>query len=155
MFRHTVKYTDFNDKAREETFEFNLTKEEIMSMELGVDGGFSELLKRMSELQNIPKLLEYFKQFVLKAYGERSGDGRSFIKVRDGKKLAEDFVQTAAFSEMFIDLFSDSKKAAKFMNGLVPQDLRDEVIKAQMQDDNETAPDIDGASLISIGDRKG
>jgi hypothetical protein len=155
MLRHTVKYTDFNEREREEIFEFNLTKEEIMSMELGIDGGFSELLNRMKETKNMPKMLEYFKHIILAAYGERSLDGRSFIKIRDGKKLAEEFVQTAAFSELFIDLFGDAKKSAKFMNGLIPQDLRDAVMKAQMQDDNETNPDIDGANLVSIGDHKG
>ena len=61
-----------------------------------------------------------FKDLVLKAYGVKSDDGRRFIK---SKELSEEFAQTEAYSQIFMELATDADAAAKFVNGIIPADL--------------------------------
>lgn len=131
MLRRPIKYTDFNGNEREEDFYFNLTKAEIMEMELGVDGGLSEVLRKMVNTQDVKNIVKYFKSIVLQAYGEKSNDGKRFIKIDNGIRLAEVFVETEAYSNLFIELLGDPDKMADFINSLVPADLA-EKSQAQM-----------------------
>jgi hypothetical protein len=131
MLRRPIKYTDFNGNERTEDFYFNLTKAEIMEMELGVDGGLSEVLRKMVNTQDVKNIVKYFKTIVLQAYGEKSNDGKRFIKIDGGVRLAEIFVETEAYSNLFIELLGDPDKMADFINSLVPADLAEK--KAEMQ----------------------
>lgn len=124
MITKTIKYTDFNGVEREEKFLFNLTKAELMEMELGTTGGLAETIQKIIDTQNIPEIQEYFKKIILKAYGEKSDDGKRFIKIdRDGHPLSIDFSQSAAFSELYMELATDAKAAEEFIKGVVPSDI--------------------------------
>ena len=126
MFTKTIKYTDYNGVEREEKFLFNLSKAELTEMELGTTGGFSETIKKIIETQDTPSIIKIFKDLILKSYGEKSADGKRFIKIDDnGKPLANAFSQTEAYSPLFMELATDDKKAAEFVNGLIPADLKD------------------------------
>jgi hypothetical protein len=119
MLQKKIAYTDFNGVEREETFSFNLTKAEIMEMEMSTTGGLSEMINKIIEAQDTPALITLFKDLVLKAYGEKSADGKRFIK---SKELSEAFSQTEAYSELFMELATDADAAAKFVNGIIPAD---------------------------------
>lgn len=119
MLKKTIKYTDYNGVEREETFWFNLSKAEIMEMELGTSGGFAEYITRIVESQEAPEILKTFKEIILKAYGRKSDDGKRFEK---STKLSTEFSQTEAYSELFMELATDDKAAADFINGIVPND---------------------------------
>ena len=121
MFKKTIKYTDFNDVEREEDFYFNLTKSELTEMQLSVDGGLQAWLEKIVKTDNRPELIKAFKNIILKSYGEKSDDGKRFIK---SKELSEAFEQTAAYDELFIELLSDEAKAGEFINALVPKNLQ-------------------------------
>lgn len=118
MIKRTIKYVDYKGTEREEDFYFNLTKPEIMEMELTTKGGMSEYLDKIIKAQNREELIKWFKIIILKAYGEKSDDGRRFIK---SKELSEAFSQTEAFVELYMELVTDDKKAAEFINGIVPK----------------------------------
>lgn len=120
MLKKTIEYTDYNDVKRKEDFYFNLTKAEIMEMELSTTGGLAEMIQKIIDTQDTPQIIKLFKDLVLKAYGEKSADGKRFIKnddIRDG------FAQTEAYSELFMELATDANAAASFVNGIVPKDL--------------------------------
>lgn len=117
MIKRTIKYTDYKGVEREEDFYFNLSKPEIMEMELTTKGGMSEYLDKIIKAQNREELIKWFKVIILKAYGEKSDDGRRFIK---SPELSEAFSQTEAFVELYMELVTDDKKAAEFVNGIVP-----------------------------------
>jgi hypothetical protein len=120
MLKKTIEYTDYNDVKRKEDFYFNLTKAEIMEMELSTTGGLAEMIQKIIDTQDTPQIIKIFKELVLKAYGEKSADGKRFIKndeIRDG------FAQTEAYSELFMELATDANAAAAFVNGIVPKDL--------------------------------
>lgn len=124
MITETIKYTDYNGVEREEKFLFNLSKAELMEMEMGTTGGLTEMIQKIIEMQDAPSIIKIFKELILKAYGEKSADGKRFIKVNDqGVPLSIGFSQTEAYSQLFMKLATDADAAAKFVRGIVPGDL--------------------------------
>lgn len=120
MLKKTVTYVDYNGVERTEDFYFNLSKAEVTEMELSVEGGFSKMLEEIVKSNDNVRIVELFKQMVLKAYGEKSADGKRFVK---SKEIAEAFSQTEAYSEIFMELALDEKAAAAFVNGIMPANL--------------------------------
>lgn len=127
MLKKTIKYTDYNGVERTEDFWFNLSKAEIMEMELSTIGGLAESIQKIVKEQDAPAIIKIFKDLILKAYGEKSPDGKRFIKSYD---LSLAFSQSEAYSNLFMELATDADAAAKFVNGIVPADAA-EAAKAQ------------------------
>lgn len=119
MLKKTIEFVDYNGVERKEDFYFNLTKAEIMEMEMTTEGGLAEMIEKIVATQNTPAIIKIFKQLILKAYGEKSPDGKRFIK---SEELSNAFEQTEAYSELFMELATDADAAAKFVNGIVPKD---------------------------------
>lgn len=126
MLKKTITYTDYNGVERTEDFYFNLTKAELMEMEMGTSGGFAEMVQRIVAAKDAPTIIAVFKEMILKAYGQKSPDGRRFIK---SKELSEEFSQTEAYSILYMELATDDKAAAKFVNGVMPGELVQEAHK--------------------------
>lgn len=125
MLTKKIKYTDYNGTEREETFCFNLTKAELMEMEMSTSGGLAEMIQNIVQTQDAPAIIKVFKDLVLKAYGEKSPDGKRFMKVNDaGVPLSIGFSQTEAYSQLFMELATDADKAAEFINRIVPKDMQ-------------------------------
>lgn len=118
MIKRTIKYTDYKGNEREEDFYFNFSQPELMEMELTTKGGMSEYLEKIIKAQDREELIKWFKVIVLKAYGEKSEDGRRFIK---SPELSEAFSQTEAFVQLYMELATDDEKAAEFVNGITPK----------------------------------
>ena len=119
-----IKYTDFNGAEREEEFMFNLTEAEITEMELTTEGGLSDSIKKIISAQDTPEIIKTFKMLLLKSYGEKSADGRRFIK---SEELTEAFTQTNAYSQLFMELATDDKAGVAFINGIIPDSMRERV----------------------------
>lgn len=117
MLKETIKYFDFDGNERTENFYFNLTKAECMEMELGTVGGMQQFIEKIIEERDNKRIVELFKEIILKAYGEKSADGKHFYK---SKEISDAFASTEAYSELFMKLATDSDAAAKFINGVVP-----------------------------------
>lgn len=117
MLKKTFTYTDYNGVERTEDHYFNLSKAELMEMELSTTGGLAEMINKIVAAQDAPAIVKMFKELVLKAYGQKSADGRRFIK---SKELADEFSQTEAYSQLFMELATDADAAARFVNGIVP-----------------------------------
>ena len=117
MLKKTFTYVDYNGVERTEDHYFNLSKAELMEMELSTTGGLAEMINKIVAAQDAPAIVKVFKDLVLKAYGQKSADGRRFIK---SKELSDEFAQTEAYSQLFMELATDADAAAKFVNGIVP-----------------------------------
>jgi hypothetical protein len=117
MLKKVITYTDFDGNERTETFYFNLTKAEAMEMELSIDGGLVKLIEKIVEANNLKEIIGLFKEIILKSYGEKSSDGKRFIK---SQEVRDAFSQTEAYSELFMELATNSDSAAAFVNGIVP-----------------------------------
>ena len=127
MLKETIKYTDYNGVERTEDFWFHLSKAELMEWEMGTTGGLTEMIKRIVDAQDAPAIIKIFKELVLKAYGQKSPDGKRFIK---SEELATEFSQTEAYSQLFMDLATDADKAAAFVNGIMPSDIAEKAALA-------------------------
>ena len=127
MLKKTITYTDYNGSEFTEDFYFNLSKAEIMEMEMGTAGGLAEMITKIVAAQDAPAIVKVFKDLILRAYGEKSADGKRFIK---SNELSTAFSQTEAYSQLFMELATDAEAAAAFVNGIIPADMAKEAAAA-------------------------
>ncbi len=120
MLKETIKYTDYNGTEREEDFYFNLSRAELIDLEYTTPGGLKELLEKIIKEKDTVKIYQMFKDVVMLAYGEKSDDGKHFIK---SKEISAAFTQTEAFSELMMKFIKDADFAAKFVNGIIPNNI--------------------------------
>lgn len=118
MLKKTITYTDYDGLKRTEEFRFNLTKAELVDMELTTAGTFSETMKRIIAEKDIIRIAKLFKELLLKSYGVKSDDGKRFVK---SQELSEAFSQTEAYSDLYIELLSNPEEAAKFFAEVAPK----------------------------------
>lgn len=124
MLKRTISYTDFDDNPREDVFYFNITEAELIELESSYSDGFAATMQRIIATDDNMKLVQEFKKIVLLAYGERSEDGKRFMK---SDEIARDFSQHAAYSAIFMELATDADKAGAFINGIMPKSLVEKV----------------------------
>lgn len=120
MYKKTINYTDYDGNKRTEDAYFNLNKAELIELNFTEDGGLDKVIQKIISEQDQVKILKIFKDIILMSYGEKSLDGKRFIK---NQELRDAFVQTEAYSELFMELISDEEKAADFLKKIIPSDL--------------------------------
>lgn len=120
MIKKTITYSDYNGVERTEDFYFNMTKAEVTEMELSVNGGLSTMLENIIKSKDNKQIISMFKDIIFKAYGEKSIDGKRFMK---SEELSKAFSETEAYSELFMELAMNEKLAAEFINGILPNNL--------------------------------
>ena len=120
MLKKTMTYTDYDGNERTEDFYFNLSKAELTEIEMSHDGGLSKMIEKIVAERDAKRIIEVFKDLILKSYGQKSLDGKRFIK---SQELKDEFSQTEAYSDLFMQLASDAEKAAEFVNGIVPANM--------------------------------
>jgi hypothetical protein len=129
MLKKTILYEGFDGINYSEDFYFNLTKAELVELEVSVSGGLSELLKQIAESENDgQKIIDHFKKIILMSVGKKSNDGKRFIK---NDTIREEFEQSNAYSELFIELATSAEEAGKFIRGIVPADLVSDMDKSE------------------------
>lgn len=122
MLKQTITYTDFNGNERTEDFYFNFTKIELLEMEAnsGSDRSYSDMLLSLIEEKDMMKIALTMKTLLLAAYGEKSEDGKRFVKTQE---LREAFESSPAFDELYFEIATNADKAAEFVNGVIPKNL--------------------------------
>lgn len=124
MLKKQITFTTCDGEQRTDTFYFNLSKAELIKMQFSASGGLKEMMEKAVKEADNGKLIEVFEELIRRSYGVKSGDNLSFIKSKD---LAEAFMQTDAYSELFMELVTDENAAAAFINGVIPPSLAAEV----------------------------
>ena len=122
MIAKKIAYTDWDGNPREETWYFNLSDAEIAEWELSETGGLSKMIERIAETQDVPKLVDLYKQVILKTVGKKDADGRRF---RKSEEITKEFTETGAYPELYMELITKEGAGAAFINGLVSDKLRD------------------------------
>lgn len=123
MLKKSITYQTWDGVEVTEDFYFHLTKAELVEMELSHKGGLGESLKKIIASEDGAEIIKEFKNILLKSYGQKSDDGRRFIK---NQQLRDEFESTEAYSVLFMELVTDADAAAAFVNGVIPQDLAGE-----------------------------
>ena len=126
MLKKTMTYTDYDGVERTQDFYFNLSKAEILEMQLSSDGGYDKLLERIVKAKDTKSLIAIFKDLILRSYGIKSDDGKRFMK---SPEISAEFEQTPAYSDLFMQLATDTDAAPAFVTGIIPGDLQSEVEK--------------------------
>ena len=117
MLKKTFKFVDYNGNPRTEDHYFNLTQAEVTELELSVDGGLTAMINRVVQAQNGRQIIKTMKNLILKSYGVKSPDGRRFIK---NQEVRDAFVQTEAYSQLFMELATNAQAASDFVAGIIP-----------------------------------
>lgn len=130
MLKVTRTYEDWDGVERTEDFYFNLSKAELAEMELSNDGGFENYLTKIINSKDNKKIIEVFKDLLLKSYGIKSDDGKRFMK---SEEISKAFSETPVYSDLFMELATDDGKAAEFVNGVIPKDLKKQLDSAEMK----------------------
>lgn len=128
MFVKEIKFTDFDGNERNEKFYFNLSKGELVEMELQSTGGITNWIHNIVNSKDNKLIFNTFKDIVLKAYGEKDIDG---IHFRKSKEMSESFSQTPAYDELLIELVSSADAAAEFINRILPKEYLEQLEQEQ------------------------
>lgn len=138
MLKKDITYEDLDGNEITETFWFHLSKAELAEMALGKEGksgGFETWVRTIINSNDGEVMTQTFKKILLSTIGERSEDNKRFIK---NDQIRDNFVQSDAYSVLFMEVMTDADKMSAFINGVVPSNMRDEVAKSI-----QNAPDLE------------
>lgn len=139
MLRKEVKYKDFDGNDRKDVLWFHLNEVEITEMDLETSGGLVKYMESIIDTNDVNQLIAIFKDLLIRSYGERSMDGKHFYK---DDKIRNEFVSSAAYPVLYMEMVSDANKAVEFINGIVPSNIREQMAKI------ENTPE--GAAMLSV-----
>lgn len=127
MLVRNFKYVDYNGNEREESWAFNMSKADVIKW-LTTSGDYTldKVLERLANERNGKKIMEIFDDLIDLSVGQVTLDGRGFEKT---EALRKDFRSTPAYDELFSEVVTDAKKAADFVNAIIPKQLADDVAK--------------------------
>lgn len=130
MVKRTITFIDYNGNERTEDHYFNYTEAELSELEWSKNGGFSEYVRRIVQAQDMPEISAVFKKVVLESYGIKSLDGRRFEK-GENHSIAKEFMETPAYSKLFMDLMTTKGALAAFFNELLPPSIVEKAEEAR------------------------
>jgi hypothetical protein len=143
VFKRTITYTNFDDEEVSEVFYFNISKPELLDMEVKFKQGMSKRIQTMIDSNDRKELLETFKELVLLSYGEKSEDGRRFIK---SDQISKEFTQTAAYDALFMELATSDVALVAFLNGILPKDMQGSITIEEVREKAKAQTTTTGAS---------
>lgn len=123
MLSYPIQYKNYNDETVSEVLYFNLSKPELLKLEVDMPGGLVAYLEKIIKTEDRKALVEQFDRIILMSYGVKSDDGKRFIKNDD---VAEAFKQSAAYEQLFMEITNNANAAAAFVSGILPKDLTPE-----------------------------
>jgi len=127
MIAKTITYVDYNGDEQTETFYFNLSKRELLQMQMSKHGGYDTFIKKIIAAEDFNTVFNELESMVKKSYGVKTPDGR-FIKNND---LLAEFMSTEAYNDLIFELATNADEATKWVNGLIPSNLAEEVAKLE------------------------
>ena len=128
MIKKTIAYKDYDGNDVEKDFYFNLTKAELIELEVGEKDGLAETIRDLVDESDLKQIIDMFKRIILMSVGVKSPDGRRFIK---NDEIRADFMDSPAYSELFMELAANPESAGAFVRGLLPTDMQANIDKAE------------------------
>lgn len=119
MIKQSISYVDYNGENQTEDFYFNLSKAEILEM-MVADENIVESLQNLAKNGTATQAMNWFKDLIQKSVGEKSEDGKRFVK---SPEITKNFMESPAFSEFLFDIIQNPAKSEPFVQGLLPNDV--------------------------------
>jgi len=139
MLKRNITFTDFNDVKVTEEFYFNISRAELIEMEVSEVDGLKAAVEKIIASKDMKSLIREFKKIVLDSYGVKSEDGKRFIKT---EQLRDEFAQSAAYDVLFMELCTNETSAANFIMGILPTELAAELNNLSPQDKPKGLPPL-------------
>lgn len=118
MFKETFKYTDFNGVEREETHYFDLSEPDVMRLNYGSGANLKDIVEKITQEQDGGRIIELFEKIIQASYGEKSEDGKLFIK---DEKALRNFIYSPMYPQLYMKLATDAEYAARFVREITPK----------------------------------
>lgn len=129
MYKKTITYTDYNDVEQTEDFYFNLNKAELMKIQLQNNGTLQAKLERLINTRETSEIAQIFQDIIDMSYGVKSDDGKRFIK---NQEVLDAFKQTEAYSELYVELTTNTDAAVEFITGIIPAKIAEQLDKEEL-----------------------
>lgn len=138
MYKETITYEDYNGVERTEDHYFHMNKAEVIRW-ITTNGEYTldQVIRQDTMKGNGKAIIEAFEDLIHRSYGRKSLDGKRFEK---SEEIFKEFYETEAYSEFFMGIVTDAKKAAKFFNGVIPKSLADEAERL-MKENPDSIPE--------------
>ena len=130
MLKRTISYEDYNGEKIDEVFYFNLSKPELIELEVEFKGGLAGAITSLTEANDNQGLFHLFKRIILLSYGQKSEDGKRFVK---SDEIREAFTQSPAYEVLFVELSTNEDAVVEFLKGVLPKDMQDQIAKAEAE----------------------
>lgn len=130
MLKKTITYIDYDGNTRTEDCRFNLEEVELTRLEYSIKGGLVDYVNKIVADKDADKMLDLLDKIIVMSYGEKSEDGRRFIKTPE---MGEEFRQTPAYSALFMELIRDENAATAFIRGILPANISERINKDELK----------------------
>jgi hypothetical protein len=148
MLKKTITYSDLEGNSVTDDFYFNLNKSELVELELSHAGGLSGHLQDLIKSEDGGKIIAALKGILSMSVGQKSEDGKRFIKSED---ITNGFLQSDAYSELFMDLVSQTDGAVEFITGIIPADMAKKVVDHELPE-GDAAKEYTMDALLEMTD---
>lgn len=116
MFKKVVEYVDFNGEPNTAELYFNMTQREAVRFDLEFEGGLEKYVAGLNADKDQLGIMNLFERLLLSSYGEKTEDGKHFLKDQD---IQDRFKQSAVYDALFTSLLQDTDQAVQFFNEVV------------------------------------
>lgn len=138
----TLTYKDIDGNIVTKEWWFSLDRAEIAEMKIRHDGtgkgSLEEYLDRIVKEQDNNKLLDNFQAILRKSVALRVDN-----YLKKTPEVVHEFTGGGAYSSMFMAMLGDAEYAARLVNGIIPEDMAEEVRKKQEETSNKQYTDAE------------
>lgn len=135
MICKTIKYKNYFGEDRETKEFFHLNTSELTEFLFdigGKQGDYEDAIREIIQADDREYIVKLIKQIILRSYGRKSADGEGFFKEDPltGEQYYKTFMQTAAFEQLYMELYSSEDTLNDFVAGVMPADMQGDVRSA-------------------------
>lgn len=136
MYTRTFHCTGFDGKPYDVTYDFHLSKADMLKINYDGGLGLFELLQKLIDENEGAKIMAILDKIIMTAVGRESLDHRRFLQDEEIKK---DFRESEAYSQLFEELCTNGEKASEFINGCLPEQVKREIAERQKEETEKKA----------------
>ena len=117
MQKLTVQFENFDGETVSEDLYFHLNIKELQAMEKW-EVPLTKRIAKLTKTEDGKEAFELMRDIIEAAYGERSEDGKRFVK---NPEVLKNFTEGLAYDEVIIKFIDGSTDLGKFIEGLLPK----------------------------------